>query len=365
MNSKTAVDKIMKILGLTSHYMYEAKTEQGIAIKVDGDLELGAPIYVSTEEGMIPAPDGPHTLDDGTQIEVKDGKISKIDVSSQETEVEEPAEVEVEEEMSDADYEFADLHLVDGGIIRLEGAEPSVGLRVMKVNYDGTLTAIHDGQYETVDGKVIQIVGGSIEGVQSVADNAKRKTGFADYPWDKCMEDQMKQYGDEETAKKVCGAMKAGMSAEFATVKDKAGNLLSSPGFKIGDEVSIIQEDGSTVRAKDQGYEVEIGGKSHTVYVTDGMVSKVDPPMEAEGPEDVQIKASEMAAMFADAFKEIKEKLDILTSKQEQLEGKFQKFSAEPAGSKVYTQKTINENPRTSNERLEGFKRLREALSHN
>ncbi|NOJ28296.1 MAG: hypothetical protein DA330_09835 [Nitrososphaera sp.] len=31
----------------------------------------------------------------------------------------------------------------------------------------------------------------------------------ADYPWDQCMADQMRQYGDEETARKVCGAIKA------------------------------------------------------------------------------------------------------------------------------------------------------------
>ena len=32
---------------------------------------------------------------------------------------------------------------------------------------------------------------------------------LAAYPWDKCIADQIKQYGDEETAKKVCGAIKA------------------------------------------------------------------------------------------------------------------------------------------------------------
>ena len=29
------------------------------------------------------------------------------------------------------------------------------------------------------------------------------------YPWDKCIEDQMEQYGDRETAEKVCGKIKA------------------------------------------------------------------------------------------------------------------------------------------------------------
>lgn len=36
------------------------------------------------------------------------------------------------------------------------------------------------------------------------------------YPWDECMDDQMGRYGDEEIAKKVCGAIKAGMKKTFA-----------------------------------------------------------------------------------------------------------------------------------------------------
>lgn len=31
----------------------------------------------------------------------------------------------------------------------------------------------------------------------------------AKYPWDDCIKDQMEQYGDKETAEKVCGAIKA------------------------------------------------------------------------------------------------------------------------------------------------------------
>jgi hypothetical protein len=32
---------------------------------------------------------------------------------------------------------------------------------------------------------------------------------LAAYPWDQCIADQTEKYGDEETAKKVCGAIKA------------------------------------------------------------------------------------------------------------------------------------------------------------
>lgn len=32
---------------------------------------------------------------------------------------------------------------------------------------------------------------------------------LADYPWDQCIADQTEKYGDEETAKKVCGYIKS------------------------------------------------------------------------------------------------------------------------------------------------------------
>lgn len=43
---------------------------------------------------------------------------------------------------------------------------------------------------------------------------------FADYAWEDCMLDQVERYGDEETAAKICGAIKAAnMSSEdFATL---------------------------------------------------------------------------------------------------------------------------------------------------
>ena len=33
--------------------------------------------------------------------------------------------------------------------------------------------------------------------------------GGGSYPWDECIKDQTERYGDEETAKKVCGYIKS------------------------------------------------------------------------------------------------------------------------------------------------------------
>ena len=35
---------------------------------------------------------------------------------------------------------------------------------------------------------------------------------FADYPWDKCIADQIKAYGSKDIAQRVCGAIKANNS---------------------------------------------------------------------------------------------------------------------------------------------------------
>jgi uncharacterized protein (DUF169 family) len=46
--------------------------------------------------------------------------------------------------------------------------------------------------------------------------NKSEPTEMKDYPWEECISDQLERYGDEETAKKVCGAIKAGMKKSFA-----------------------------------------------------------------------------------------------------------------------------------------------------
>lgn len=371
MNSKKAVERIMKVLGLTYTQFYEAQTEQGVQLKMEGELEIGHPIYVATEEGLIPAPAGLHKLDDGTEIEVdEEGKVKKIKMGEVEEDETEDVKKEDEDEEAvttedDMSAElFGDVELVDGTILRMEGEGEIVGRRLKKVGYDGTLSAIADGEYETKGGKVIQVIGGAIEGVQSVSDNNKRKTGFADgMDWDKCMEEQLTQYGDEDTAKKVCGAIKAGaMSAMFAQATDKSGTVLSAPDFKMGEEVKVVMGDGSMVRAKDQGYDIKVGEEEMTIFVTDGKISSIEPIRTAEGPEDIEIddKAMEkMAELFAQALKRVEDKIDAYASKQKELETKVEKFAMAPAGSRVYTQKTINEEINPFKEKFEAFKRMR------
>jgi hypothetical protein len=56
-----------------------AKLVDGTEVKVEGDaLAEGAKVVVITPDAEIPAPDGVHQLEDGTEIETKEGMIASI-----------------------------------------------------------------------------------------------------------------------------------------------------------------------------------------------------------------------------------------------------------------------------------------------
>lgn len=328
MNSRQAIDRIMKILNLVPSKFMDMKTEQGIQLKMEGELEVGAPIYVATEEGMIPAPDGTHKLEDGSEIEVLDGKISKIKMGDMESDVEKEEEKEMEdtkdESMSSVSLEFGDVKLKGGKILRVGGEKPSIGLQVKMVNYDGTLDAAVDGSYETEGGEVISILGGAISGVQSKKDYEAR-------------------------------------GGKFTVAETAQGVKVESPTFDVGEEVMVLGEDGEKSPAPDGEHQVVLkdssGNENKIRFITkDGKIT------ERENVEE-KMSAEEIAELFASALKKIEDKIDAVSNKQNELETKFGKFSKEPAGSKVYDQKTTSLETFKNETKFEGFKRLREALS--
>lgn len=320
MNSNKTLQKIMTILGLQPQVFFESKTDQGITVKMEGELELGALIYVATEEGLIPAPAGAHTLMDGTKIEVdEESKITEIEMGDMEDE-----EEDLEKDEKDKDEEFADVKLKDGMVMRVEGDEPTVGRLTKKVSYDGALLPFTDGTYETTDGKMISIVGGMIEGI--------------------------KEKGKDEA---------------FSMGETEKGEKMESKTFKVGEEMMSIQG-GKKMKAADGEHKIKMKddeGKEikMRIMVKNGMITKSE-KMKEDDEEDKE--AEKMAEVFAKAIKNIETKIDMLVSRHNQLETKVQKFGKEPAGDRVYTQKTITDSPITS-DKLEGIKRLRAAMDKN
>ena len=309
MNSTKTLQKIAQILGLSPQVFFEAKTEQGITMKMEGELELGSLIYVATEEGLIPAPAGEHMLMDGTKIEVdEESKIKKIDMGKMEDKVEEGETEEM----------FADVKLKDGMIMRVEGDEPTVGRLTKKVSYDGALLPFTDGTYETADGKMISIVGGEIKGI-----------------------------------------IVKGKDQAFTIAETAEGAKVESKTFDVGEEVYVLDGDSKTP-APDGEHQVvlkdESGKENKIRFITkDGKIT------ERENVEEEDMEAEKIAEMFSKALKNLESKIDILVSRQTQLENKVQKFAKEPAGDRVFTQKTFTES-KPENDRIESFKRLRQAM---
>jgi hypothetical protein len=311
MNSIKTLQKIKQILGLTPQIFFEAKTEQGIMMKMEGELELGSMIYVATEEGLIPAPAGEHMLMDGTKIEVdEESKVQKIDMGSME---------DKEEIKKETEEMFADVKLKDGMIMRVEGDEPTVGRLTKKVSYDGALLPFTDGDYETTDGKVISIVGGEIKGIT--------------------------EKGKEEA---------------FVIAETADGAKVESKTFDVGEEVFVLDGDEKKM-APDGEHQVVLKDESGNdvkirVMTKDGIITERENVEEGMG-------AEKLAELFSEALKKLETKIDVLVSKQNQLETKVQKFAKEPAGDRVFTQKTFTESK--SEDRMESFKRLREAMNKN
>lgn len=113
----------------------DSKANDGeIIVRVEADeFEVGLPLFVITEDGLIKAPAGKHTLEDGRIVEVnEEGVIVSIETPEVEEEVETPeAEIEVElgeekkEEMEEEkkEVEVVDMERVIGLEKRIEELE--------------------------------------------------------------------------------------------------------------------------------------------------------------------------------------------------------------------------------------------------
>ena len=86
MNSKQALQKIRVMLGMETEAeavnveLAEVELLDGTIVKVEGDLAEGKALFVITEEGDIPAPEGTHETKDGLLISVgADGVITSVE----------------------------------------------------------------------------------------------------------------------------------------------------------------------------------------------------------------------------------------------------------------------------------------------
>jgi hypothetical protein len=79
--------------------MAEIKLVDGNIVSVEGEFVVGAKIYLVTPEGLVPAPNGEHTAEDGTVVTVLDGVITEIEAKEEAEEI----EAEKPEQMGEVD----------------------------------------------------------------------------------------------------------------------------------------------------------------------------------------------------------------------------------------------------------------------
>lgn len=100
LNKKEILNEIKRLMTFNAATMnfIDAKSGENI-VRVEGeDFIVGADITVVTEEGVIPAPDGEHILEDGRKLTVSGGKITEIELPENlEEKVEEVVDVDMAE----------------------------------------------------------------------------------------------------------------------------------------------------------------------------------------------------------------------------------------------------------------------------
>jgi hypothetical protein len=129
MKYQDAIRKINKLLGLYTFNSYKI-TESGQELITEGDLIVGEPVYVITDNGQLPAPDGEFELEDTTKIKIEDGIVQQIKYDNMENETE----------------QFVEATLADGVVVKSKTFD--VGEDVFVVSPDGTEVKAPDGEHE-------------------------------------------------------------------------------------------------------------------------------------------------------------------------------------------------------------------------
>jgi hypothetical protein len=109
--------------------MGEAKLNDGVTIvKWEGELAVGSMLFVVSEEGVTPAPDGTHELEDGRVIVSMDGKVSEVKTK----EIEKDEEDEIEVDMS----AFAKIESIKSVEARIEAIEKDKSIKDLSEKFE-------------------------------------------------------------------------------------------------------------------------------------------------------------------------------------------------------------------------------------
>ena len=116
MTYKLKLNQVRQILGMEIK-LEAAKLVDGVTMVEYERLEPGFPLFVVAEDGttMAPAPNGEHTLEDGTTVEVDEAGMI-VEVSKEETEIEAEDAPIAEEDVVEVSGEEVEETKIDIGM---------------------------------------------------------------------------------------------------------------------------------------------------------------------------------------------------------------------------------------------------------
>ena len=129
------------------------KTAEGVELTVEGELAVGSKVTMQDTSGqLVPAPEGAHTLEDGTVIVILNGAISEINPKAEAPEV----EVEVEQTTADFTNQFNTItEVLNSLTARIEGIEKTVATQnFAKVEDLNSIKEVVTKTYAVVEGLV-------------------------------------------------------------------------------------------------------------------------------------------------------------------------------------------------------------------
>lgn len=239
-------------------------------------------------------------------------------------------------------HSFASYKNEDGVEFYCEGDKIELEKDIYVVTPEGNLPA-PDGDFEFLDGTKVSIKEGKIE-----------KISYDEVEEEKLEEEEVVEVEATEDEKEEVKMAEATLVDGIIVSNDEDK-------FEVGQELFIVSEEGKD-KAPDGEHETTEG---QIVVVVDGIITEIKEKVEASEDEEKEEKLSqvsmdEVVETFSQAIEALKNELEEIKSSNNKLTESFNKFSNEPAGEQVYTNKSFrNEVKANKMEALAKLRRIR------
>lgn len=213
---------------------------------------------------------------------------------------------------------FGMLKTKDGVELKVEG-DVELEKAIYIITPNGELPA-EEGEYEMEDGMKVKVREGLIDSIDYT--KIEDEVDMEETEKEK-VEDEMGEHGDEEV-KMVTAELIDGTMVESDTDE-----------LKVGDALFVLTEEGRTP-APDSVHETTEG---KLVTTENGIVVKIEEKEDVEVEVEVEeeLNFAELLETFTQAFGKLNNELNVLREQFDTMREDLNKFSAEPAGERIFT----------------------------